>query len=498
MPVRSTYFYENGQKKEETTIENSLMNSRTLWHPSGAIMARFRYGQTRSPGAAIEAESFDERGESTGQVQDEVGFVVLENRIEVYDKNRAPRSIALPTLGLKHHYSPSSAKISGQLILREVGGATFEKVSIRLLLPKECQTTNNLEFIALELRPNESRGLGDLTIEFPKPFEEWVGEIRGEIGAVVEGKSVRYQPVALAKAAKQDQPATVPKRTRAPRPHELTSSYRSGRKGSPTVQGEEFPPYRLVQAAWVMGSSHWLLYRDPPVLLASADGGKEWAVLRRELSYQPHGLTILSAERQFLWGTKPTATPEKGIPFVVEASKDAGMTWTPLSLPGLDYLLGISANENVVAISGVRLPKEGLTVDQDWFELPRTTLLSRDGVAFTELAGPSFADIGKIEGKSTAPNGSCRAFVSNRSFLDASYAVYIAKERDSIPTPCWSAGVKPTLVWSENSKILAIQVSGSFTGCVEIETGRVEKSEGGKPPAGFDEKVRGLLDANRK
>ena len=486
-------------------------------------MARVVWGRQSPSGVPFEGESFDDEGKSTGRVSSSVGFLVLADKLgerfgggtfhlEVYEKDRAPRRIDLPAVRLNVAWTDKNRFSQNFLAITAPREAAVESLKVYVRLPPGFTSANKLEFDSTRLKSGDTATFGPCGIESSQSLDQWRGRIFADVKVVIDGRTAAYKPEIWSNV---EMPATPPdassspeSRPQPPQPSNVTGSFALWHKGNPVVGSEQFPGYQQAVSIWSLEKNLWLLYERPAVLLTSADAGQKWTVVRRDLPYRPQGLTLLSADRLLLWGVKSTTTPEKGIAYVVEESKDGGKSWQDFRIPELDYLIGIGVEENVLVVAGVRTPKEGFPPGKDWFELPKVNLLSKDGAVFTEIVGPSLFDIGAIESKSVAPNGRYRAYVSNESFLDPAFSICLAKSPDGIPARVLFTSTQPALVWSENSKILALRTGDKFFAYLEVETGQSDtcditslgkKSEKEEETlAEFDKKVQAMISSNAK
>lgn len=281
-------------------------------------------------------------------------------------------------------------------------------------------------------------------------------------------------------------------------PCDTTAVWRA-KPGNPGVAGREvYPPFARALAAWDVGGTLWLLYAEPAALLRSTDAGNSWSAARAALPFRPEGLLVVGPRQLLLWGTRPTKLPEAGIPYTVEQSLDAGVTWQPVSVPPLDYLVAVSLHDRAVAIQGVRFPSRERRPDEPWFELPRTVFLTTDGSYFTELASPAFCALGPVAARGIDSGGKAHAWLIDESLLDPAFAVYAAAAPDRVPRRCLIVPVRGTLAWSANGRLLAVHGQDGYIAWVNLATG-----DTALPPAAtkaaaadFDAAVKKLLAEN--
>jgi hypothetical protein len=249
-----------------------------------------------------------------------------------------------------------------------------------------------------------------------------------------------------------------------------------GKNGGNPVQAEglTLPPMNQAVQGWTMPGAAWLLYAEPPVLLQCQTEQGPWRVAAR-FSDRPVAVVLLGQKHLVVLRTKPTKTPEKGIPYVVEETLDGGKTWRPFAVPPVDYPLGMVTQNGILVMSGIRLPKGGLPSGTDWFELPRTTFVSSDeGRHFTQMVGPSFFDIGAVEARSVAPDGKRRVYLRDVGFRDAYYEVYLIDQPDGLPRRIYGADTRPEPTWSPKSDLLGFTVKGKLANAYDLKTRRLE------------------------
>ncbi|MCK5738277.1 hypothetical protein KAH55_03815, partial [bacterium] len=371
-----------------------------------------------------------------------------------------------------------------------------------------CKSKDQLQFVVSNLKSGSKSKFGPIMITMPEPPDKWSGKALVDMQGVINGYKVRYQQpirVKLAKTKKKNQ-SSIQKSEPLPRRTRPISLWMR-KKPAPQIDGKTIPPYSQAVDYWQLSKSRWMLYKSPSLLLTSKDSGKTWEVGRSDFAYRPCGLYVSSTNSMLIWGTKPTRDVNKGIAYVVEESKDGGNSWSEFKIPKADFLLSITVdNEKNLTVSAIRIPKEGIPEGKDWFEMPRTTFMSQDGTNFTEIVGPSFSDIEKVHTKSIAPNGKFRVFLSVCSWLDTSYTLYLAKGPDEIPIQTTLPASKCEIVWSPNSRILALKRKGKFFAYIDTKSGESDncnipnkRSNSRKEKAKlvkFDKKVSELIKIN--
>jgi len=498
-------FFPNGKEAEEIVYATNGIASHKTWYANGALMAGEIQGEN-----GLAAKSYDFTGRQTGEVKAGNGALVMDDEsmtlngasswfyLKVFENGRETKSYALPKITIQESSLPQASNTTA-FFLEIQATEPARDVSVSLRLPAGVASASPPVFAATNVLAVVGRTLGPFELKFSVSFQQWTGEIVADVSAEVNGHPVHYQTLALhrEKAAELSPPPSTARLNQQPRSLKTDLVFML-RGTNPKLATGEAPPFQQAVDMWSCGDERWLLYDRPALLLWSNNRGKDWQIMRKDFAYQPDGLACWSAGRILLWGTKPTQTPEHGIPFVIEQSSDGGKSWQPLKarLP-IDYLLGLLVNERGLIVSGIRLPKGGLPEGKDWFELPETSLVSEDGRFFTEWAGPIFFGRGQIEEKSVAPNKTARAYLLNQSFLDQSFCLYAARSLAEIPKPVGYSEQKPGIVWSGNSRIVALQTNGVFTAYGDLDNQPFT-------PVGFwgssqdkDAKIRALLKANQ-
>ncbi len=501
-----TTFFENGTNATEISDDRHRQ-----WLPSGQLMVDKRLGEG---GKVTSGVSCDSLGNTNGVVSGGVGILVHgegykrfgQYLMAVHEKGkRHAATIRLPRPNVSYGYSSNTVKMTASF---EIPQGTWEHGTVSLVLPPEIHANVDPTFRVGKLESGYTTNLGPVTIAFPQDVEEWKGTIMADVNGVVNGHPVRYQHPIFSGIPKMDKPPATPRRRRPPKPYRV--SHTSTRRGSkaPCVGDKTMRPYSQAVAHWRLSKRQWLLYRSPALLLISEDNGNSWRIARSDFSYSPVTLQVRSEDSMLLWGTRPTKEVSEGIPYAVEQSTDRGETWQPLNVPKVDFLLGVGGNEKALMVSGSRIPKDGIPPDTDWFELQSITFVSQDGTNFTEIVGPNLFGIEKIKTKSVAPNGKSRAFLSVSSWLDTSYGLYLAKGEDELPLNVISPPAGGDLVWSGNSRILAVRNKDQFVTYVDTTSGDSEKArlayartaseKEHSELTAFDEKVRTLILENAK
>ncbi len=471
----STMFYENGVKAEETSDE-----SRRRWYPSGQLMLQKTFAKW---GKVSSGRSFDSLGSQNGSVTDGTGSLIGGDgasrygnyQLFIYEADKTSRSIQLPRPSASYHFGGTVVNLT--LRLEAPHNATWAKGAVSIILPADCKSEGPLQFETADLKSGFSTTLGPVVITLPQPPDKWAGKVLVDVQGLVNGHTVRYQHRVLKQFPKADAPPQPTRPKRKPKPRRTPMSLRWRRKSAPQVEGRTIPPYSQAVDYWRQAKTVWVLYKFPPVLLTSRDSGSTWQISRSDFGYRPCGLYVLAEDSILLWGTRPTRDVSKGIAHVVEKSRDGGKSWSPFKIPDVDFLLGISGSETTLIVSAIRIPKNGIPTDKHWFEMPRTTFLSKGGTNFTELVGPSFFDIGQVHAKSTAPNGRFRAFLSVSSWLDTSFTLYWASGMDEVPVWAVAPETYGDIVWSANSRILTVRHKGEFVAYVDTMTGESERAD---------------------
>ena len=370
--------------------------------------------------------------------------------------------------------------------------------------PEGVTSDRSLSFTFSVTNPADVLQQPPVELKFPVPFRDWTGNIPADLSVEVQGRLLHYQASALRKDQRLEEARLqpLPVATPAPKPHSIKESLiyvsGSGVFSKPKLAEGEAPPFQQAVDQWICGEEQWVLYDRPTLLLQSTNRGQDWQVVRKEFSYRPCGLACWSAQHIVVWGTKSTGTPERGIPFVIEESPDGGKHWQPIKgrLP-IDYLLGVAMKQQIMSVIGIRLPKTGLPEGKDWFELPRTSLTSEDGIFFTEMAGPNFFDDEIVEKKSVAPNNTARAYVLNGSFRGTSFVLYAARTPGEIPEYVASCTTRPDIAWSGNSRIVALQTNGVFMAYGDLDSRPFAPVDFWGAPQDKDTKIKALLKANQ-
>ncbi len=498
-----TRYYENGIKAQEVSS-----NCLAQWYPSGKLMLQKTLGVA---GKVITGSSFDALGNQNGSVSNWVGSLIEGEdvdrhgnyRLFVFEKDRPFQSVMLPRPRASYNTSSNTAAVT-------VSFGSFDKglddVTLTLLLPQGSKSQGSLSFVVDHLRSGGSTNLGPTTITLPQPWDQWSGKVLIDVQAVVDGRSVRYQHHLFDDFPKPQEMGVRPRVEKKQAPRREAPFYIGNNRPGPTVEGKTLPPYDQATDYWRLGDVAWVLYKEPALLLISADGGQTWRIARHNFPYRPCGLYVRSGDAVIVWGVKPTVDVSNGITHFVEESKDGCKSWSTFIIPKCSFLLGIGGNDDVMMISAIRIPKEGIPPDKDWFELPRATFLSQDSTNFSEVVGPSLLDISTIKAKSTAPNQKFRAFLSVSSWLDTSYSLYMAKSLDEVPVPILNPCSAGEFVWSGNSRILALKSGTHFIAYVDTaanKSGKVSfSSEDGASEkqkeelSALDMVVKDLLDSN--
>ncbi len=487
----SQNFYSNGEKAAETGRSNQMTYEKK-WYPGGKLIVEKSYDDK----GLVSAQSFDRKSRPTGTIKNGEWVLVVckelaneyqgdTRQVEFYQGGRLTRQSAAPEPIANYHYSPNGVTIEGTLEITPQ--EPLESISVVLSLPQNITSNKPVAFSANDIKSGYTVKLGDFNLTLPQPYKMWTGEVWADVEMVLADRTpVRYQYAAIRNIKERETfPVHKEEEVHEEKPRERTENYRLFKNGSPHGKSFESPPFAKVKEAWSDDKNSWLLYDFPSMLIFSenedTDEETSYKCLRKDFSFSPQGLAFWSTHHFLIWGIKPTAIPEKGIPYVVEETKDWGKTWSAAKIPELDYLLGIAIMDKTMVASGIRLPLNGLPAGKDWFELPRTSLISSNGVHFLEETTPGFLDVlaGLVVSKAIAPNGRYRAFLSDHSFLDPSFELRAAKGKDNIPESMLSTGRTADIVWSGNSRIIALRAQDLFFAFVDLENGKSESCEAG-------------------
>ncbi len=495
-----TRFYENGVKAEARS-EGSYRR----WYSSGQLMMEEIKDES---GTVIARKSYDSLGHQNGEVTKGIGSLIdcddlprFEHyRLHIYELNKMTRLIQLPRPALSSGsgYGNDSNVVDLRIRFQAPSDVKWAGGTVTVILPDSCKSKGSLRLEVPELRSGFSADLAPLVITLPTSWANWTGQILADVQGSVEGHTVRYQHTLLERTPKKEAPpeTSVGRTTSTSKARPLSLGW-SG--PPPQIKGEPIPTNSKALACWALRDKRWLLYRSPALLLTSSDMGKTWEHARSDFSYRPCGLFFMpSADSLVLWGTKPTRDVNEGIAYVVEESRDLGKSWRPLVIPKVDFLLSIGGNEKACMVSGIRIPKNGIPAGTDWFQLPRTHFMSEDGKAFTELMGPSLFDNERVRTKSIAPNGRFRAFLSVLSLRERTYCLYFSKAADELPVRVGSFSTDGDMVWSSNSRILAVRCDGTFLAYVDTTTGESKSAPPVNTRGGSDKEKADLAEFNQE
>ncbi len=496
-------YYETGVKAQEVSS-----NEYAQWYPSGQLMVRKMVGDA---GRVLSGSSFDSLGDQNGSVSNGIGALIEGEdterygcyRLSLFKREQPLQSIFLPRPVFSYSYSSNDLHLTVGIEARD---KNLNYLNMALLIPDNCHSQDKLAFAATSLQAGRSTNFGPVVIMLPESTSKWPGTIAVDVQVVVDGHSVRYQHNLSIDFPRTRATVDGPRQEKKPAPRRETPWVLGNKRAAPVVDGKAFPAYNQATDYWQLGDTAWVLYKSPSILLMSSDRGRTWRIARSDFSYRPCGLHVRAEDNVIIWGTAFATNVNRGIAYSVEVSGDGCNSWAPFRIPKVDFLLGIGGQAEVLMISAIRIPKSGLPSDKDWFELPRTVLMSQDGTNYSEVVGPSFFDIESIKAKSIAPNKKSRAFLSVSSWLDTSYGLYLAKAPDEVPVLRLHPGAAGEMVWSSNSRILALKCAGYFVAYVDTVTGESRKTgyphENGASEkqkvalVAVDAEIRELLGAN--
>ncbi len=481
----SSRYAQNGQKLEETVRDGVNTLRGTQWYPEGAVMVSKKYDPLTH--RLAEAASFDRNGTPNGKVLDGEGALILSDGTdgsgsesfhrEIYRKDGPPSRKPLPGVRWSSANENENA-IAMQLAVVEA--ADFEELECVIQPPKPGEKPIKIH---CRLEDPDPKALS-IKIPLPNPYAQWAGAIYGQ--TTVKGHAGTFHFTQIVYSKKPERPASrTPSQNKPEKPNPVPrpiSSASLGRMGAASktrieIDGLAFPPLAKSLAGWSLEDGLWVLFRDPAALIYRESRRAPWVVVRK-FDYRPAGFVLLAKDQLLLWGTRPTSTPQRGIPYVVERSLDSGKEWKPLPVPSVDYLTAIKADRAMLLVSGIRLPKEGLPPGKDWFALPKTHFISNDkGQHYTEMVGPGFPMSAVVIATVPSPDGRKRAYVADASFLDPGYEIDLAEEPDAIPRRVLFVGIKPELVWSADSQVIGLRHEDTFFACYDIAEGRMECGE---------------------
>ena len=513
-----TRFYGNGQKSVEVLSEEEKR-----WHPSGQLMLHI---VKKDADTVMSGQSFDLLGNENGKVQNGNGRLIevdisdyrtnsrLLSRLRVYKDGKTYMPGNLPSIVKPSmDYSHESSNIQFKIEFHAGYCPDWQGGTVAVLLPEGCSSDDELKFAVEGSAAKQDIELGTLEVALPQAYEKWTGSILADINGIVKGQKVRYQQVILKNKVKGKKPPIrpLPNRQRKPRAFQASGKWWKTAKGLPHNTGQILPVNAQIVDSWRLlmpdrQVKEWALYRSPAILLMNKGKAEDWEVVRKDFDYRPLGMVVHGADYILVWGTEATDDISKGIPYHVEKSLDGGGTWSKFEIPEVDCLLGIDEENGVMILSGIRIPKEGMPLDKEWFEIKPVIMYSEDGKTFIEQVGSSLFDFGKGEiiTRSVAPNGTYKAFITKRRGMDStSYSLCFMKAQDEIPASIASVPEKSELVWSVDSNILGIKKSDKYVAYYDVDADKSEavlassgsrrREKDKESEAAFDLKVRALL-----
>ncbi len=520
--IASTHYYKTGIKSHE-----QLGNEEKKWFPSGQLML---HTMTDRDKKSISGRSFDLLGNENGKVVNGIGSLIEADtdelrswkprihRLRIYENewDRRPRS--LPTVITESmDYNLGSPEFDIKFKVRRTpnwGGGT-----VIILLPDGCSSVDKLQFTIDNTVAEKEIELGSVRITLPQPYEKWAGSIVADINGFLKGYKVRYQHIVLRHEAEEDKkPRPKSNRLRKPFAFQTSGRFLKTSKDVPHNTGQMVPGEGHIVDKWSLTMPDlkrkaWALYRSPAMLWMKDGRDGDWKKIREDFNYRPLGMLVYGGDFMLIWGTEATEDVSRGIPYYVDKSEAYGKTGSIFEIPKVDYLLGIgetnSVKNSVIVCRGIRIPKDGIARDIDWYEIKPIMIFSKDGVNFVEQArsGLLFGGV-KIEAKSIAPNGKYKAFISSVRGIDGtSYSLSFVKAQDEIPERIVSLSEKCEIVWSANSQILAIIKDDKFIGYYDVKddeiegffatSGRIQSKKDKVTDSDFDQKVRALLKLDK-
>lgn len=515
-----TYYYETGIKSHESSAKEEKK-----WFPSGKLMVH----TVKDGGSVMSGQSFDRLGNENGKVVNGNGSLIevdisnyrsnsrLLSRLRTYKNGKTYMPGNLPSIvNSSMHYSNENSNIEFKIEFRASYCPDWKGGTVTLLLPDGCSTDSKLEFTVDSSAATKDIDLASVEITLPHPYVKWTGSILADIDGIVKGYKVRYQQAIIQhKAEEKKKPRPRSNRPRKTRAEQTTGRSLKTSKHMPhnagqlvSVDGKIVDSWRLYMPDLQL--KEWALYRSPAMLLMKDGRDEDWKVVRKDFDYRPGGMVVHGADYLLVWGTEATEDISNGIPYHVEKSFDGGKTWSIFEIPKVDFLLSVRKMESIMLISGIRIPKDGIAADMDWYEMKPVMIVSKDGVNFLEQVGSSILDFsrGKIVTKSIAPNGKYKAFISAFDGMDAtSYSLSFVKAQDEIPEQIVSVPEISEIVWSADSQILAIKKDDAFIGYYDIKNDIIEdviavlhysRSKRNRDIVlDFDKKIRALLKLNK-
>ncbi len=456
-------YAENGQMIEEIARNGETRESERHWYPDGQLMVSKKYDP--STHEVTEAQSYDRHGTVTGTVTKGVGRLVVCKTDygetgnvfqEIYTNGKtSDKKLPFPR---SNSSNAGQTELNLKLTTTELG--EFEEMTCSILPP-----TSGVAPISVQFRKGEDKTV-PVKLTLPEDYSKWTGEILCDV--TLRGNDGEAQFTQVLYSKKADPPAPAQTR-RFSRPRPMT--FFGPDKEKPIRIGEtDFSPLGESISAWSSRDGQWVLYGKPATLIYRSGKTSPWSVMR-QMSFRPEGLIMPGDNHLLLWGTEATNTPQKGIPYVIEESTDGGKSWKTFAIPKVDYLLDIGASENVLIVRGIRLPKDGSSANSHWFQLPWIAFISNDnGEHFTEMVGPSFVNLEQVTQSTVAPDGRKHAHVTDSSFRDTTNTIFYAAEPDVIPKRILYLGVKATIEWAANSRVIAIRSGDRFVGYYDTVT----------------------------
>ncbi len=489
--VQSTMQYSEGMRIGEWKLyyENGVLESeysdryKREWYPTGQLLLEQEYAEH---GVIARAKSYNQDGEETGEVIDGKGHLItgkdLDSRfpkmqLDIYTGDRIPRSIQLPTLFNGAALGGDRPTLTLMLQITAPDNADISSGLVRLILPPGIETSGLDQFDIPSIQSGYSVKLGNIDLMLPAPQNEWTGTILANAELMIEGRSIRYSTPLFQSAPKKPVKQTQPTRQQNSKARPASIAQLGRENTAPIANGTTLPPFSQASEAKKLGDHIWVLYQDPPKLIVSKDGGGSWTYLRESFDGYAEHFYVIDEQTLLLWITGTTDTPELGLPYQLELTKDAGKTWEAIQTPNMDMLIQVYMQNDLLVLTGINIPDEGLPEGEDIYELPRTTYFSSDFSNFSVQPASFWANIEFIRSKSLAPNGRAQVFFADASFLDSAYMIYWSDSRHFTPKRILAPDAFGDLVWSNNSAVIAVKYKGKLIAYYNRRTGEAEKCQ---------------------